>query len=184
MVMRRKFSNLNAKIPLKLWLAVGASSVALAAGVITLATRTVHAYAPLPLPAAPALHAAPATSATPIQPAPQETVGKRHHHKLRGIASWYGAIFHGRQTASGEIYNMYAMTACHSTLPFGSLVRVINTDNKKSVVVRITDRGDLIDEGRIIDLSFAAAQKLAMLQDGLAPVKLEVLSLGRSQQNK
>jgi len=75
---------------------------------------------------------------------------------------------------------MYAMTACHPTLPFGSLVRVTNLGNRKSVTVRITDRGDLVDEGRIIDLSYAAAQKLEMLKDGLAPVRLEVISWGHA----
>jgi rare lipoprotein A len=78
---------------------------------------------------------------------------------------------------------MYAMTACHPTLPFGSVVRVVNLENKRSVVVRITDRGDLID-GRIIDLSYGAAHKLEMTKSGLASVKLEVLSLGGSHNNK
>ena len=73
---------------------------------------------------------------------------------------------------------MNAMTACHPTLPFGSMVRVVNLRNKRSVVVRITDRGDLIDEGRVIDLSYAAAEKLAMTTSGLAHVDLEVISLG------
>jgi rare lipoprotein A len=106
------------------------------------------------------------------------TAAERRTHKLHGIATWYGGVFNGRRTASGEKFNMYAMTACHPTLPFGSLVRVVNRSNKHSVVVRITDRGDLIDEGRIIDLSYAAAQKLAMTKLGLADVDLEVISLG------
>lgn len=96
---------------------------------------------------------------------------------LRGIASWYGEAFDGRTTANGERFDMYGMTACHPTLPFGSLVRVVNLKNGRSVVVRITDRGDLA-EGRIIDLSFAAAEKLAMTNSGLAPVVLDVLSRG------
>jgi rare lipoprotein A len=75
---------------------------------------------------------------------------------------------------------MFAMTACHPTLPFGSLVRVVNLTNKHSVIVRITDRGDLINEGRIIDLSFGAARELAMTKAGLAKVDLEVISLGGS----
>jgi len=97
---------------------------------------------------------------------------------LRGIATWYGTVFNGRKTASGETFDMYAMTACHPTLPFGSLVKVVNLKNKRSVVVRITDRGDL-SEGRIIDLSYGAAQKLAMTETGLAPVALEVISRGQ-----
>ena len=75
---------------------------------------------------------------------------------------------------------MFAMTACHPTLPFGSIVRVVNTKNKRSVVVRITDRGDLIDENRIIDLSYVRqADKLKMTRNGLASVSLQVISLGR-----
>lgn len=73
---------------------------------------------------------------------------------------------------------MYAMTACHPTLPFGSLVRVVNRRNHRSVVVKITDRGDLGHEGRVIDLSYGAADKLGMTWAGIARVDLEVLSLG------
>ena len=75
---------------------------------------------------------------------------------------------------------MYAMTACHPTLPFGSLVRVVNRRNHRSVVVKITDRGDLVHEGRVIDLSYGAADKLGMTWAGLARVDLEVLSLGET----
>jgi rare lipoprotein A len=73
---------------------------------------------------------------------------------------------------------MYALTACHPTLPFGSLVRVVNKANHHSVVVRIIDRGDLVDEGRIIDLSYGAASRLSMTKAGLAKVDLQVLTLG------
>ena len=97
------------------------------------------------------------------------------------MASWYGGVFNGRKTASGETYDMYAMTACHPSLPFGSIVRVVNVHNHRSVVVRITDRGDLVEEGRIIDLSYGAAQKLGMTWSGLAKVDLQVLSLGKKQ---
>ena len=100
----------------------------------------------------------------------QQTAIKRGD-RLHGIASWYGGVFNGRKTASGERYDMFAMTACHPTLPFGSLVRVVNQTNQRSVVVRITDRGDLVDEGRIIDLSYGAAMKLAMTKRGLAKVE-------------
>ena len=99
-------------------------------------------------------------------------------YRLHGTASWYGGRFDGRITASGAVYDMYAMTACHPTLPFGSIVRVVNRVNHRSVVVKITDRGNLVREGRIIDLSYGAAQELAMVYSGLAPVDLEVLSLG------
>lgn len=97
---------------------------------------------------------------------------------LRGIATWYGDMFNGRKTASGETFDKNAMTACHPTLPFGSLVKVVNLNNRRWVVVRITDRGDLA-KGRVIDLSFGAAEKLAMTEAGLAPVVLQVLSRGR-----
>ena len=76
---------------------------------------------------------------------------------------------------------MYAMTACHPTLPFGTIVRVINRVNHRSVVVKITDRGNLVREGRIIDLSFGAAEELAMVNSGLAKVDLEVISLGKTR---
>lgn len=92
-----------------------------------------------------------------------------------GIASWYGPGFNGKPTSDGEIYNMYAMTAAHRTLPFGSLVRVRDLENGRSVVVRINDRGPFV-EGRIIDLSYAAAQALGM--NGTALVRLHVLSVG------
>jgi peptidoglycan lytic transglycosylase len=94
-----------------------------------------------------------------------------------GIASWYGHPFHGRKTASGEIYNMYAMTAAHRTLPFGTEVRVHDLENGQSVVVKITDRGPFV-EGRIIDLSYAAAQAIHM--SGTALVRLEILGYGSS----
>jgi len=100
---------------------------------------------------------------------------------LHGKATWYGAAFHGRTTANGERFDMFAMTACHPTLPFGTMVRVKNLRNCRSVVVRITDRGPLF-EGRIIDLSYAAAEKLAMTKSGVVPVALEVLpETGRSR---
>jgi rare lipoprotein A len=91
-------------------------------------------------------------------------------------------VFNGRKTASGELYDMYAMTACHPTLPFGTVVRVVNRRNKHSVVVRITDRGYLYS-GRILDLSYGAAQKLEIIKPGLAEVDLEVLSWGKSLKN-
>ncbi|MGA7242345.1 MAG: septal ring lytic transglycosylase RlpA family protein [Terracidiphilus sp.] len=118
--------------------------------------------------------------ATPDMNVQSQAAIKPHHRFFRGIASWYGSVFNGRKTASGETFNMYDMTACHPTLPFGSMVRVVNLRNRKSVVVRITDRGDLgNNNGRIIDLSYAAAERLQMTQAGLARVSLEVLSMGR-----
>jgi rare lipoprotein A len=92
-----------------------------------------------------------------------------------GIASWYGHPYHGRPTASGEIYNMYDMTAAHRTLPFGTRVNVHDLENGHEVTVRINDRGPFI-EGRIIDLSYAAAR--AMHMPSLAQVRLEILGVG------
>lgn len=90
-----------------------------------------------------------------------------------GIASWYGPGFHGRRTANGEKYDMYAMTAAHKTLKFGTIVKVTNISNGLSTIVRINDRGPFI-KGRIIDLSKAAKDSINM--DGLAKVKLEIVS--------
>lgn len=188
MVMRRKTRNLRRKAPLWIGIAAGASAVALVALVVLFTTRTVHADAGLSRPTAAAPASSLATSATPASlanqepPVPQGTPTDSARHwsdKIHGLASWYGGVFNGRRTASGEIYNMYAMTACHPSLPFGSIVRVVNRTNHRSVVVRITDRGDLVEEGRVIDLSYGAAQRLGMTWNGLAHVDLEVLSVGK-----
>ncbi|HET7841039.1 MAG TPA: septal ring lytic transglycosylase RlpA family protein, partial [Terriglobia bacterium] len=124
----------------------------------------------------------PAPSApTPSAPAPRPRGGRAAAPPApivqgeEGIASWYGHPFHGRPTASGEIYSMYAMTAAHRTLPFGTQVRVHDLENSKSVDVRINDRGPFV-EGRIIDLSYAAAQAMGM--SGTALVRLEILGYG------
>jgi rare lipoprotein A len=91
-----------------------------------------------------------------------------------GLASWYGDPYHGRPTASGEVYDMEQLTAAHRTLPFETRVEVTNLKNSKQVEVRITDRGPFID-GRIIDLSRAAARELDMLRDGVVPVRLRIV---------
>jgi rare lipoprotein A len=97
----------------------------------------------------------------------------------RGLASWYGKKFHGRRTANGETYDMYAMTAAHPTLPIPSYARVTHTANGKSVVVRINDRGPFHAE-RIIDLSYVAAHKLGFIQAGQARVEVEAIVPGRT----
>ena len=97
--------------------------------------------------------------------------------KERGLASWYGRKFHGQKTASGETYDMFAMTAAHRTLPIPSYVRVTNLKNGKSVVVRVNDRGPFHSQ-RIIDLSYAAAERLGMVAAGNAPVEVERLLPG------
>lgn len=93
----------------------------------------------------------------------------------RGIASWYGTEFHGLRTATGEPYDMFAMTAAHKTLPLPCYARVINLSNGRSVVVRINDRGPFVSN-RIIDLSYAAAAKLGMIGTGTAFVEVETLT--------
>ena len=94
--------------------------------------------------------------------------------KFDGIASWYGPDFHAKKTSNGEIYNMYAMTAAHKTLPMNTVVRVDNLDNGRSTIVRINDRGPFV-AGRIIDLSNKAAHEIDMVRKGTARVKVTVL---------
>ena len=96
-------------------------------------------------------------------------------HIEEGNASWYGMKFHGHATSNGEIYDVYQMTAAHKTLPLPSYVKVTRKDNQKSVIVRVNDRGPF-HEGRIVDLSYAAAVKLGIHKAGTAAVSLEVLS--------
>ncbi|GAB2461627.1 hypothetical protein GCM10027082_10680 [Comamonas humi] len=98
----------------------------------------------------------------------------------RGMASWYGGRFHGRKTASGERFDQGDLTAAHRTLPFGSLVCVRSTVTSKTVVVRINDRGPY-SEGRVIDLSQAAAQELGMLGLGIKPVEMWTLAEGKEE---
>ncbi len=93
-----------------------------------------------------------------------------------GEASWYGKPHHGHLTASGEIYDMYRFTAAHPTLPLGTRVVVTNLTNGRSVEVRVNDRGPFV-AGRIVDLSYAAAQKLDAISDGVIPVRVRVLSM-------
>lgn len=94
-----------------------------------------------------------------------------------GVASWYGPGFHGTRTSNGEVYDENDTTAAHRTLPFDTIVRVVNTANEKSVNVRINDRGPYVGE-RIIDLSRAAADKIDMLDSGTARVRLELIEAG------
>jgi rare lipoprotein A len=96
-------------------------------------------------------------------------------YEERGIASWYGKKFHGRRTASGEIYDMFAMTAAHRTLPIPTYVQVTNLGNDKTVVVRVNDRGPF-HGNRLIDLSYAAAVKLGMTKAGTAEVRVRAIT--------
>jgi len=93
---------------------------------------------------------------------------------MSGNASWYGSVLQGHKTASGEIFDDSQLTAAHRTLPFGTMVRVTDLRNQRSVIVKITDRGELYAD-RAIDLSYAAAQQLNMLRDGVHPVRLTVI---------
>jgi rare lipoprotein A len=117
-------------------------------------------------------------------PAPSSSVprksdsGKPKPYQV-GTASWYGENFHGKPTASGELYDMYDMTAAHLTLPMGSYVKVTNLHNGRAVVVRVNDRGPIVP-GRIIDLSYGAAQALRFRQKGLQRVRLDLVSQPQS----
>lgn len=117
---------------------------------------------------------------------PYEVFGKRYTphirlqtHRERGIASWYGKKFHGRQTSIGEPYDMFAMTAAHPTLALPSYARVTNLQNGRSVVVRVNDRGPF-HAGRVIDLSYTAAYKLGIIEGGSGQVEVEAILPGGS----
>lgn len=99
--------------------------------------------------------------------------------RQRGLATWYGKRYHGQKTSSGEVYDMYAMSAAHPTLPIPSYARVTNLANGRSVVVRINDRGPF-KSARVIDLSYVAAYKLGFIQAGQAQVEVEAIVPGRS----
>lgn len=105
----------------------------------------------------------------------------RDSYKVTGIASWYGKKFHGQKTSSGEVYDMYAMTAAHPTLPIPSYARVSNPANGKSVVVRVNDRGPFL-HNRVIDLSYAAAWKLGYIGNGSTRVHVELLHPDKDSQ--
>nr|WP_019625645.1 septal ring lytic transglycosylase RlpA family protein [Thioalkalivibrio sp. ALJT] len=105
------------------------------------------------------------------------TLASSEGFEEEGVASWYGTRFHGRRTSSGETYDMYAMTAAHKSLPLPSYVRVTNLENGKQVVVRVNDRGPFVD-GRIIDLSYAAAHRIDMTDVGVARVHIRAVGPG------
>jgi rare lipoprotein A len=126
----------------------------------------------------------PAPEPTP-QPEPEEKPkdeGKKGKTE-KGLASWYGEPYHGRRTASGEIYDMHEMTAAHRTLAFGTVVKVERRDTGADVKVRVNDRGPFV-RGRIIDLSYAAARKIDLDRDGVAPVKVTVVGFEDTPKKK
>lgn len=113
--------------------------------------------------------------------------GKRYYimasaagYKEKGLASWYGVPFHGRKTASGEVYDMNQISAAHKTLPLHTWVEVRNMDNNKKLVLRINDRGPFV-RGRVIDLSRKAAEEIGMIQNGVAKVTVRAISEKQAQ---
>jgi peptidoglycan lytic transglycosylase len=133
-----------------------------------------HRAATVAVPPAPSTSAKSQPTVTPKAPDLEVPSDAKPLLTETGIASWYGAPYHNRRGSNGEVYDMHAMTAAHRTLPLGSIVRVTSLDSKESAIVRITDRGPFV-EGRIIDLSEAAAAKIGMVRKGTVEVKLEVL---------
>lgn len=112
---------------------------------------------------------------------PYEVDGRRYEplrdhqgFQQRGIASWYGRKFHGRKTSNGEVYDMYAMSAAHKTLPMGVYVKVTHLGNGRHIIVRVNDRGPFV-AGRIVDLSYGAAKQLGIVESGTAQVQLQAI---------
>jgi rare lipoprotein A len=125
---------------------------------------------------------APPPKKSPGHPKPYKVFGKWYQplpdskgFRQRGLASWYGKDFHGKKTSNGEIYDMYAMTAAHKTLPLGTFVEVRNLENNRQVKVRVNDRGPFV-RGRIIDLSFTAADRIGIVGPGTARVEVVALA--------
>ena len=120
-------------------------------------------------------------------PGRQQAVRRQTFLRIRpaateiGYASWYGNPYHGRRAANGEVYDMNKMTAAHRTLPFDTMVKVFNLENQRATIVRITDRGPFI-QGRIIDLSLAAAKQISLVGPGTAMVRLEIVSTNGGRQ--
>ncbi|PPR19388.1 MAG: RlpA-like protein [Proteobacteria bacterium] len=164
----------------------------LTAFVISSCSMLDHTFAPTIKPTTlgkPAPYHAPAVTGKRKTGNPYQILGKTYYplkssegYRRKGIASWYGKDFHGKKTANGETYNMYAMTAAHPTLPIPTYVRVTNIENGLSTIVRVNDRGPFL-RGRIIDLSYAAASTLGMAEKGKSPVLLEALPTDGSTLN-
>jgi rare lipoprotein A len=111
-------------------------------------------------------------------PRPREYAYRRPLRVVYGKASYYGSDFHGKKTASGEVFDQHGLTAAHKTWPFGTVCRVTNRKNSKSVIVRINDRGPFV-AGRILDLSYGAAQKIEGTLHGVIDVEIEILEWGK-----
>jgi rare lipoprotein A len=160
---------------LSLWFSWTGAAISLVVAAVFFAdsTTTVQADTVLARPASTLPPPAPKDLITGIPVAPVKKP-VRVFDPLRGIATWYGKVLNGRRTASGERFNMMAMTCAHKTLPFGTVVRVVDLHTNKSVVVRVTDRGELPDN-HVIDLSYGAARELGTVKTGVADVRLEVI---------
>lgn len=118
-----------------------------------------------------------------VKPAnPESIIPRIARYIKQGIASWYGPRFHGKKTATGEIFDMYALTAAHKTLPIPSYAEVTNLENNRSIIVRINDRGPYVGN-RLLDLSYAAAKKLDIAKDGLAKVEVKALTDDQALRN-
>ena len=156
---------------------LAASSAALILALTPLAqAQTAAAPASVPAAAAPA----PALAAAPVAPAPAQASSG---DVTEGKVTHYGGAFNGRKTASGERLDAGAMTMAHKTLPFGTLVKVTNLANQRSVVVRVNDRGPSAAD-RVGDLTTAAASKINMLRSGVADAKMEVVGLSKKRMGK
>jgi rare lipoprotein A len=173
MVERQKSRNASRGRTVWLWVSGVALSLTVAAIVFADSTLTVQADTPLARPAATLPPPAPANALTGVATPP---IKKRTRvmSALQGLATWYGKVLEGHRTASGERFNMMAMTCAHKSLPFGTIVKVTDLNTDKSVVVRVNDRGEL-PENHVIDLSYAAARELGTLKSGVANVRLEVV---------
>lgn len=141
------------------------------AGNRPVARRSPPPAQPVPAPAPPSTSTTPSGRPAPA-PRPAATPGS---FVEEGVASWYGVPYHGRRASNGEVYDMHKMTAAHRTLPFESIARVTNLRNSRQTEVRIIDRGPFV-EGRVIDLSLAAAREVDMVGTGTAQVRVELLS--------
>jgi len=179
MVERQKSRTLNGKRTVWLWVTGTALSLTVASVFFAYSTLTVQAYTPLARPAVTLPPTAPKEVNSGIVPAPAKKPATAFN-PLRGIATWYGKVLNGRHTSSGERFNMMAMTCAHKSLPFGTVVRVVDLDTDRSVVVRVTDRGEL-PGNHVVDLSYAAARELGTLKTGVANVRLEVIGSPHSK---
>jgi len=157
-------------------LAVALVLLAISTVAVRAAESSLRATAAKPAPTTTSAAVMPAQSVAPAAAAAASVVARKAHaiNMMLGNASWYGSVLQGHKTASGELFDEHLLTAAHRTLPFGTMVQVTDLRNHLSVIVKITDRGQLFSD-RAIDLSYAAAEKLNMVHDGVHPVRLTVI---------